>query len=133
MSAPLWHHASMETLPLFPLSQALFPEGVLHLRIFEVRYLHMMKQCMEQNSPFGVVALLAGREVRTPDGGETLANVGTLARVDHCESTMPTLLHVRCVGGSRIRIISAEQQQYGLWVGQVETIANDVAVAVPDD
>ncbi len=123
----------METLPLFPLSQALFPEGVLHLRIFEVRYLHMVRQCIEQETPFGVVALLSGREVRTPDGEETLASVGTFARIDTCESTMPTLLHVRCVGGSRFRVVSSRQQQYGLWVGQVEPFDNDAAMPVPPD
>ena len=37
----------MATIPLFPLSNALFPAGVLHLRIFEVRYLDMIRRCIE--------------------------------------------------------------------------------------
>ena len=66
----------MATIPLFPLSNALFPAGVLHLRIFEVRYLDMIRRCIADGSEFGVVALLAGNEVRSPEGHETLAGVG---------------------------------------------------------
>ena len=63
----------MATIPLFPLSNALFPAGVLHLRIFEVRYLDMIRRCIADGSEFGVVGLLSGQEVRTPEGVETLA------------------------------------------------------------
>ncbi|MDO7554463.1 MAG: peptidase S16, partial [Burkholderiaceae bacterium] len=45
------HH----TIPLFPLSSVLFPEGTLHLQIFEVRYLDLIKRCHQQQLPFGVV------------------------------------------------------------------------------
>ncbi|MDG1109787.1 MAG: peptidase S16, partial [Burkholderiaceae bacterium] len=38
------HH----TIPLFPLSSVLFPEGTLHLQIFEVRYLDLIKRCHQQ-------------------------------------------------------------------------------------
>ena len=33
---------TLQSLPLFPLETVLFPGGVLPLRIFEVRYLHMI-------------------------------------------------------------------------------------------
>lgn len=33
------------TIPLFPLHTVLFPEGQLPLRIFEVRYIDMVRQC----------------------------------------------------------------------------------------
>ena len=36
----------MATIPLFPQSNSLFPAGVLHLRIFEVRYLDMIRRCI---------------------------------------------------------------------------------------
>lgn len=123
----------MEALPLFPLSQTLFPQGVLHLRIFEVRYLHMIRQCLKGDSRFGVVALLAGREVRTPGQVETLATVGTVARIETCESTLPSVLHIRCIGETRFRLVSSEQQKYGLWVGQIEPLADDPIVPIPDD
>ena len=54
----------LPALPLFPLSTVLFPQGTLNLRIFEVRYLDMIRKCERAGAPFGVVALKSGTEVR---------------------------------------------------------------------
>jgi hypothetical protein len=42
-------------LPLFPLNTVLFPRGPLPLRIFETRYVDMVRRCMREGSCFGVV------------------------------------------------------------------------------
>ena len=57
---------SLSDLPLFPLGSVLFPGGLLPLRIFEVRYLDMIGKCHKNGTPFGVVALTQGAEVRRP-------------------------------------------------------------------
>ena len=44
-------------LPLFPLNVVLFPGGPLPLRIFETRYVDMVKKCMRDGTPFGVVCI----------------------------------------------------------------------------
>jgi hypothetical protein len=54
----------LQQLPLFPLQTVLFPGGWLPLRIFEVRYLDMIKRCHQAGAPFGVVCLSEGTEVR---------------------------------------------------------------------
>ena len=54
---------------------------MLHLRVFEVRYLDMVRRCIADGTGFGV-ALLSGNEVRSPEGLETLAPVGTMARIE---------------------------------------------------
>ena len=56
------------SMPLFPLSTVLFPDGVLPLQVFEVRYLDMIGRCLTEDTPFGVVLLTQGHEVRQPDG-----------------------------------------------------------------
>jgi Lon protease-like protein len=53
-----------DAIPLFPLGVTLFPDGMLPLRIFEVRYLTMIKQCHRSGKPFGVVSLVQGGEVQ---------------------------------------------------------------------
>lgn len=121
----------MATIPLFPLSNALFPAGVLHLRIFEVRYLDMIRRCIADGSEFGVVGLLSGQEVRTPEGTETLAPVGTMARIADWDAPMPALLELRCIGTSRFRLLSSEVAKYGLWMGQAEPIPDDPPAPVP--
>src|SRR5690554_6546010 len=122
----------MDPTPLFPLSRALYPEGVLHLRIFEIRYLDMIKQCIADQAQFGVVPLLAGNEVRTPEGKEILADYGTLARIEQCDAPMPDLLQLRCVGTTRFRLASSELHKYGLWVGTIEPLADDSVVPVSE-
>ncbi|XHS78443.1 LON peptidase substrate-binding domain-containing protein [Burkholderiaceae bacterium UC74_6] len=126
-------------LPLFPLQQVLFPGGVLRLRIFEPRYLDLIKRCVEQQAPFGVVALIEGGEVRQreEDGGgfktERFQDVGTLAHLVHAETAQPGLMLVEARGGRRFALRSRECMSHGLWTGAVDWIADDAAVPVPPD
>ncbi len=55
-------------LPLFPLGNLVFPGGRLSLRIFEPRYVNLVKRSMQSGTGFGVVLLLRGSEVATPAG-----------------------------------------------------------------
>ena len=36
------------TLPIFPLNNCLFPDGILSLNIFEIRYLKMIKKVSDE-------------------------------------------------------------------------------------
>jgi Lon protease-like protein len=121
----------MATIPLFPLGNALFPDGVMHLRVFEIRYLDMIAKCVAEESSFGIVPLLAGREVRTPEGKETLAGAGTLAGIVESVSPMPGLLQVVCAGTRRFRLLSASQGRFGLWNGEVELLDDDPVQEIP--
>ena len=60
-----------EHMPIFPLRTVLFPGGVLPLRIFEPRYVDMVRWCMREQANFGVVLLREGGEVI--DGADALA------------------------------------------------------------
>jgi hypothetical protein len=124
---------SLQSLPLFPLGTVLYPGGVLPLRVFEVRYLDMIGRCRKAGAPFGVVSLTQGSEVRQPGATEAFSAVGTLATIRECESPRPGLMMVRAAGAQRFRITSRGQLKHGLWVADVEGIAPDVSVAVPED
>lgn len=124
---------TLQSLPLFPLSAVLFPEGLLSLRIFEVRYLDMIAKCRKAGAPFGVVSLTQGSEVRQPGSQEAFAQIGTLATIQDFENPQPGLMTVRAVGSQRFRITSSEQLKHGLWVANVESIAADLGVPVPED
>jgi Lon protease-like protein len=74
----------IQQLPLFPLGTVLFPGGTLNLHIFEERYRTMIGQCLEQNSPFGVIYLRSGDEVvegRPVSRPAETASIGTIAQI----------------------------------------------------
>ncbi|MEO7114231.1 MAG: LON peptidase substrate-binding domain-containing protein [Caldimonas sp.] len=115
-------------LPLFPLGSVLFPDGLLELKIFEARYLDLMSRCMRESTPFGVVGLKSGREVKGA-GGVELFEVGTTAELIDVDSASTGILLVRCRGGKRFTLEATRQEPDGLWVGAVSAIDGDAAVA----
>lgn len=120
--------AAME-LPLFPLQAVLFPGGLLNLKIFEARYLDLITTCLREHTPFGVVALRSGGEVRRPDDGVSFEPVGTLAELISADSDRPGILQVGCRGTSRFRVLTSRQRDDGLWLAHAEAITDDAVVA----
>ncbi len=120
-------------IPLFPLGTVLYPDGVLPLQIFEVRYLDMIHKCIAEGMPFGVVMLIEGREVRTPASIEKFSDGGTLASVAASHAPSPGLIQVVCRGGARFKVVSSQRRPNGLWVGQVELVAADLRVKIPSE
>lgn len=121
-------------LPLFPLDTVLFPQGLLPLRIFEVRYLDMIKRCHQSSTPFGVVSLTEGSQVQQPGGsGERFNRVGTLARIIELSSPQAGLLLIRCQGEQRFSVQRSEKLRHGLWVADAELLPADAPVTVPPD
>lgn len=122
-------------IPLFPLQTVLFPGGLLSLRIFEVRYLDMISRCHEEGSPFGVVCLTRGREVRAAgsEAQESFHRIGTLARIEHVDRFQPGLMTIRCLGTQRFELQGQERLRHGLWMGDAHLLPDDVRVTVPAD
>lgn len=125
---------TLTSLPLFPLGTVLFPGGVLALRVFEVRYLDMVRKCQAAGAPFGVVALAQGHEVRRAGAPpEQLHDVGTLAVIEQLDAPQPGLIVLRCHGTERFRITHRSHLPHGLWVADVEQLPADAQVRVPHD
>lgn len=118
-------------IPLFPLSQGLLPDGMLHLNIFEVRYLDLIKRCQRENTPFGVVGLVQGHEVQIPDEVPQLHRVGTLAHLHSVDALQPALLQVVCQGGTRFEVLSYVRGPFGVWHAQVRYLPGDTAEPIP--
>jgi Lon protease-like protein len=123
----------MASIPLFPLNTILFPDGHLPLQVFEVRYLDMIKRCIARGEEFGVVPLLEGSEVRLPEKQQTLSGAGTMARILDWTAPMPGLLQISCIGTTRFQVKSAEQLKHGLWMAEVDAVAEDMVVPIPTE
>ena len=116
-------------VPLFPLRTVLFPEGPLPLRIFESRYVDMISHCMKHEAPFGVLLIREGDEA----GEATTYEVGTLARITDWYQGSDGLLGVTAVGEQRFRLLSGRRQADGLHVGEIEVIAAEPELPLPDE
>ncbi len=121
------------SIPLFPLSTVLFPGGLLPLQIFEVRYLDMIARCIADETPFGVVLLTKGGEVRSPEMRERFEETGTLATVIDTTGSAANLLQVVCRGGARFELHSTLQGANGLWMGEAELVEQDHDVHIPTE
>jgi len=108
------------------------PEGLLALRIFEARYLDMVRACLRNNSPFGIVTTLP--EGETDVGGNfPFSAVGTSVVIIDADVETVGLIMIRCLGQQRIKIESFTQRPDGLVIGEVTDIPNDIEMAIPDD
>jgi Lon protease-like protein len=117
-------------IPLFPLGTVLFPGGLLPLRIFETRYVDMVRRCMREEATFGVVRIENGNEV---SASVRTAPVGTTARIVDFQALEDGLLGVLCKGEARFRIVTHSRQSDGLNRAAVEMLAEPARVAVGDE
>ena len=116
-----------ESIALFPLNVVLFPEGRLPLRIFETRYIDMVRSCMRGNLNFGVVLIRDGNEVGPAD----TFDVGTTAKIVDFHQLSDGFLGLSCVGEQRFRILRRSRQTDGLNIAEVDWLAPEPDVPVP--
>ena len=120
-----------DTIPLFPLTHGIFPDGMLQLQIFEVRYLDLMKRCHQNQVPFGVAWLRAGREVQVPGEEPLMHSHGCLAYIREFEQVQPNFFRLICQGGLRFELTSVSPGPLGVWQGQVNYLPQDPEIELP--
>jgi Lon protease-like protein len=116
-------------LPLFPLNTVLFPGGILPLRVFEARYIDMVRDCMKREAPFGVVLIKSGKEVGALAEPE---EVGCLAHIEQWDMPDLGVLLLRTLGGTRFRILETRALSDHRLEGRVEIMAADPAIPISD-
>jgi uncharacterized protein len=121
--------ADNSVIALFPLHTVLFPGGPLPLRIFETRYTDMVRRCMREQRPFGVLMIQEGDEA-----GEvaTTATVGCTARIADFHTLQDGLLGISCVGEHKFRVSRVWRATDGLNMGEVTWLPAEPAVTLPE-
>lgn len=109
--------ADAASLPLFPLHAVLVPGAALDLRIFERRYLDMVRDCGRSGSGFGICLILDGNEAGVP---ATPAAFGCVALIEDFGSTPEGLLSLRVRGHRRFHVLRTRVRDSGLVVADVE-------------
>lgn len=120
---------TLSAIPLFPLSTVLFPDGPLPLRVFEPRYLDMISRCLRQDSDFGVVLIVGGKET----GEVETSTVGTCARIIDWYQGSDGILGITAKGTRQFRLHSVARQADGLYLGDVELLPELPRQALPEE
>jgi Lon protease-like protein len=111
----------LEEMPLFLLDTVLFPLSPMHLHVFEERYVEMIRLCMAEDRPFGVVLIREGSEV----GGEAEPYlVGTAARIEQAMIHDDGRIDLRVRGEGRFRIRQIDESRPYM-VGHIEHLVEE--------
>jgi len=78
------------------------------LHIFEDRYRIMVRECIEEDAPFGVLLIKSGPEV---GGGAVPHDLGTIARIMQVEQLEDGRMNIFVMGEQRFRIVSINTTQ----------------------
>lgn len=115
-------------IPLFPLNAVLFPGSTLGLRVFELRYIDMVRECSRNDGEFGVCLIMDGQEAGEP----TLpAAVGSFARIIDFDTLPDGLLGISVTGTTRFRVQKTRIRSNGLVIGEVRRWPDEPDVQVP--
>jgi Lon protease-like protein len=117
-------------IPLFPLNTVLFPGGPLSLRIFEPRYLDLVRECTRNGTGFGVCLILQGREAGEP---AVPAAVGTFARIVDFYTLPDGLLGIQAAGGERFHVDRSRVRDNGLAHGHVRFWPDEPNLTLPPE
>lgn len=122
----------MNEVPLFLLDAVLFPGGRIRLRVFETRYLDMVRACLREEKPFGVCLIASGREVLAPGAAPAIPHeIGTLAFIVDWEVGDGGLLGIVAEGRERFRIRRRHTAASGLVSAEIALLPQPPIEPVP--
>ena len=106
-------------LPLFPLSAHLLPGGRMALRIFEPRYVRMVKEACADDGKFVMCMLNAAGEKNT---NKHIYPIGTLAKVVDFDLLEDGLLGIKVAGLHSVVVSNIATEDDGLRIGSCEML-----------
>lgn len=104
-------------LPLFPLSGIVLPGGLMPLRLFERRYIDMVRNCFRTETGFGVCLIRDGGETGEPAVPYPL---GTEVSIVDFDQGADGLLHIVARGEREFRVVDYTPNDMKLLIGEVE-------------
>ncbi len=109
------------SLGLFPLHTVLMPGGALGLRVFERRYLDLVRECGRLGRGFGICLLLDGAPAGRAEAGvpASAAAFGTEALIEDFGTGEDGLLTLRVRGARRFHVQRVRVRDNGLQMAQV--------------
>lgn len=121
---------STQTVPVFLLPTVLFPGGHLPLKIFEPRYLDMVRECCASQSCFAACLLDPEQKANQK---MTHMRVGTLAAITDFSTLDNGLLGITSTGRQRYLIETTRMRDNGLMVADVHVLEEPARIELPEE
>ncbi|RUO62257.1 LON peptidase substrate-binding domain-containing protein [Pseudidiomarina insulisalsae] len=122
----------MTNIPLFPLSGHVLPGGTMRLRIFEPRYLRMVREVCAQGEA-GRIGMCMFNEQGSVEANTHIHPIATLARVIDFEQRDDGLLGITVEGVSTCEVKDVRVEKDGLRLGEVAVIDHWQTSSLPED
>ena len=119
---------STSDIPIFPLNTVLLPGGYLPLRIFEQRYIDMVRDCSANGSCFGVCLI---NKPENPESPATHVRIGTTAEICDFSTTDDGLLGIAVRGMQKFVFQKTRMRDNGLLMAEVTLFTETELVEVP--
>lgn len=122
------------TMPLFPLSTVMFPGARIPLQIFEPRYMDMVKNCMRDGTPFGIVNLVVGSEVASRYSDlPSFEAVGCAVNIVDWSALPHGRLGIVVEGVQKIQVLEAQRDKSNLNIGEVIYLPEEEDCQLPEE
>jgi ATP-dependent Lon protease len=106
----------MKSIPIFPLNLVVFPGSKYPLHIFEERYKILINRCLEDNSGFGIVALI----------DKKISDIGVFVKVNQVLTKYENgEMDIIVEGIERFLINSTKLHANGYYVSEVEKYSDN--------
>ena len=115
-------------LSVFPLNAIVCPKGRISLRIFEPRYLDMVRNCLRQGEPFVVTLATPLKKY-----GQAFYTTGTMVKVvDFGETLQNGMLTIIVEGMVQVGLSQLSRQDDGLWKANITIKAEEPFTSMPE-
>jgi Lon protease-like protein len=118
-------------MPVFPLSAIALPAGILPLRIFEPRYLDMVRDCLQQQRGF-VISLVPPNPFYLEEKALPY-RVGALVKIVDWDQLPDGLLGIVVRGESKVQLEQFRWQRNGLLMACASVLEAEEAQALPEE
>ena len=115
-------------IPLFPLQSIVLPGGLFPLRIFERRYLDMVRDCIKNNTDFCIVLI---RNNSKEEYITDVYNYGCLVKITDWNQLDDGLLGITVEGINKVKILDRGLEKTNLLTGTIEDIEIEKEYMIP--
>ena len=115
-------------IPFFPLQSIVLPGGLFPLRIFERRYLDMVRDCIKNNTGFCITLT---RNNSQKEYVSDIYNYGCYVKITDWDQLDNGFLGITVEGINKVKVLSRDLDKTNLLVGEIENVELEKEYMIP--